>query len=80
MSHTPHEIAEEFPDERGVLQELMATDAHFAKILDDYHAVNRAIHRGETNVEPMADLYLEELKKRRLAMLDLISGRLRETA
>ncbi|MFT6774969.1 MAG: hypothetical protein ACJA1L_002685, partial [Paracoccaceae bacterium] len=34
-------------------------------------------HRGETDVEPMADLHLVELRKKRLALLDEISGMLR---
>jgi len=73
MSHVPHELHEEFPDKTDRMRELRASDAHFARLSDDYHAVNRTIHRGETNVEPMDDFHLEDLKKKRLALLDEIA-------
>lgn len=77
MSHVPHELAEAFPDKAEVVRKLRAEDAHFARLADEYHELNRTIHRGETDVEPMDDFHLEELKKRRLALLDEIAARLR---
>jgi len=73
MSHTPHELAEVFPDKAERIQELRTANAHFAKLSDQYHELNREIHRGETDVEPMDDMHLEELKKQRLALLDEIT-------
>ena len=73
MSHTPHELINEFPDRGDRIHELRLGDAHFAKLSDEYHVINREIHRGETNVEPMDDVHLEDLKKKRLALLDEIS-------
>ena len=52
MSHTPHELAEEFPDKIDAMHALKESDAHFARLADEYHDINRAIHRAETNVEP----------------------------
>jgi len=74
MSHTPHELAEEFPDHTQAIHDLREKDVHFHKITDEYHDLNREIHRGESDVEPMDDLHMAELKKRRLAMLDEIRG------
>lgn len=74
MSHTPHELAEEFPNDVERMHSLRESNAHFAKLSDSYHALNREIHRGESDVEPMDDMHLEELKKRRLALLDEIAG------
>ena len=74
MSHTPHELTDEFPDRGDRIHELRLNDAHFAKLSDEYHVINREIHRGETNVEPMNDVHLEDLKKKRLALLDEITG------
>ena len=74
MSHTPHELSDEFPDHGDRIHELRLSDAHFAKLSDEYHVINRAIHRGETNVEPMDDLHLEDLKKNPLALLDETTG------
>ena len=72
MSHTPHELAAEFPNKAEKISALRQENAHFKKLSDDYHELNRQIHRGETNVEPMDDFHLEDLKKQRLKMLDEI--------
>ncbi|WP_114520935.1 DUF465 domain-containing protein [Altererythrobacter sp. ZODW24] len=77
MSHTPHELHEEFPDAGEVLHRLKLNDAHFVKQADRYHEVNRAIHRIETEVEPASDDHAEELKKQRLALLDEIGQMVR---
>ncbi|MFT7593540.1 MAG: hypothetical protein ACI8R4_000853 [Paracoccaceae bacterium] len=74
MSHTPHELAEEFPDKADVMHALKQTDAHFARLSDEYHEINRTIHRAETNVEPMEDLATVELRKQRAALKDEIWG------
>ncbi len=76
MSHTPHELTEEFPAKTQKIHDLCAGDAHFAKLSERYHTLNREIHRGETDVEPMDDMHLEELKKERLLLLDEIAERL----
>ena len=55
MSNTPHELAEEFPEHVAKMHDLKISDAHFAKLFEEYHEVNRAIHRAETNVEPVGD-------------------------
>ena len=77
MSHTPHELAEEFPADVEKMQALKAKDAHFAKLFDDYHAVNKTIHRAESNLEPVADEHEETLRKQRLALKDEIAAALR---
>lgn len=77
MSHTPHELAEEFPGDVEKMHALKADDAHFAKLFDDYHAVNKTIHRAETKVEPMAEEHEEALRKQRLALKDEIAAMLR---
>jgi uncharacterized protein len=74
MSHTPHELAEEFPDRVTQMSELKQSDAHFARLHDEYHELNRTIHRAETNVEPMEDLAGVELRKKRAMLKDEIWG------
>ena len=76
MSNTPHELAEEFPDQVAAMHRLKTGDAHFAKLFDEYHDVNRAIHRAETNVEPTDDMHMETMRKSRLALKDKIYGML----
>tara|TARA_B100001105_G_C22287584_1_gene398115 strand:- start:497 stop:805 length:309 start_codon:yes stop_codon:yes gene_type:complete len=76
MSNTPHELAEEFPDHTDRMSELKQSDAHFAKLFDAYHEVNRTIHRAETNVEPTDDLHMEGMRKERMRLKDEIYGML----
>jgi len=73
MSHVAHELHDEFPEKAEAIHALRNGNAHFAKIAELYHELNRAIHRMETNVEPVADETLEDLKKRRLSLKDEIS-------
>ncbi|WP_372886976.1 YdcH family protein [Shimia sp.] len=72
MSHTPHELAEEFPEFVEKMHALKTTDAHFAKLAEDYHELNRKVHRAETNVEPREELAEVDLRKRRGALKDEI--------
>ncbi len=76
MSHTPHELAEEFPEHVEKMSELKQSDAHFAKLFDAYHDINRAVHRAETNVEPTDDFNMESMRKERLKLKDEIYGML----
>ncbi|MGJ3258988.1 MAG: YdcH family protein [Rhodospirillales bacterium] len=77
MSHTPNELTEEFPEQAALIHKLRAENTHFAKLCGKHHTLNREIHRGETDIEPMDDMHLEELKKARLALLDEIAGHLK---
>lgn len=74
MSHVPHELADEFPNAAEKIHELKLSDAHFAKLADAYHEVNREIHRIEAEVEATSDAYAEELKKKRLALKDEVAS------
>lgn len=70
MSHTPHELHEEFPELGDKITELKVSDAHFAKLFDEYHEINRAIHRAETNVEPVEELAEVQMRKERAHLKD----------
>lgn len=70
MSHTPHELVEEFPELAQQMADLRQSDNHFAKLSDDYHTLNRALHRAETNVEPTSDVHMNEMRKERIASKD----------
>ncbi|MCK0169752.1 YdcH family protein [Aliiroseovarius sp. S1123] len=72
MSHTPHELSEEFPEYAEKMSEMKQSDAHFSKLADEYHEVNRAIHRAETNVEPTDQFNEEDMRKKRAALKDEI--------
>jgi len=72
MSHTPHELAEEFPSHTDEMSALKGNDAHFARLFDEYHKVNRAIHRAETNIEPIDQMAETDLRKTRAKLKDEI--------
>ena len=72
MSHTPHELAAEFPQDHHLIHKLKLENAHFAKLADDYHEVNREIHRIEAEIEAASDERTEVLKKQRLHLADQI--------
>ena len=76
MSHTPHELAAEFPDATQKISELKQSDAHFAKLADAYHEINRAVHRAETRVEPVSEEAEAEMRRERAALKDQIWAQL----
>lgn len=76
MSNTPHELAEEFPEHVDRMRDLKAGNAHFAKLFDAYHDINRAVHRAETNVEPTDDFNMEAMRRQRMRLKDEIYGML----
>ena len=80
MSHTPHELAAEFPDMADKIASLKASDAHFAKLADEYHELNRAVHRAETLVEPIDQSAETDLRKKRAALKDEIWAMLQKAA
>ena len=80
MSHTPHELAEEFPQSVDVLHRLKMENGHFQHLSEQYHKINREIHRIESGVEASSDMRAEDLKKERLSLLDEIGGMIAATA
>ncbi len=70
MSHTPHELHEEFPEFDEKIASLKVNDAHFARLAEEYHEINRAVHRAETNVDPVEALAEVEMRKKRGALKD----------
>lgn len=70
MSNTPHDLYEDFPEKAEVIHALKAKDAHFARMVDDYHEVNRAVHRAETLVEPVTPEHEGALRQKRMRLKD----------
>lgn len=70
MSHTPHELAGDFPEKAEIISALRKSNTHFAKLADAYHDLNRDVHRAETDVEPTSDEHLTQMRKERMALKD----------
>lgn len=77
-AHTPHELAEAFPEDAAALHRLKRDNAHFARLAERHHAVNRAIHRIECEAQAASDQRLDALRKERLHLLDEIAVMLEE--
>ena len=71
--HTPNELTQIFARDRDLLTRLKLEDAHYARLAEEYHAVNREVHRIEAETEAASDERFETLKKQRLALLDKIT-------
>lgn len=80
MSNTPHTLGEEFSGQMDQIHALKVSNAHFAKLLLQYDAVNDEIHRAETNIAPVTQEHETELRKQRLALKDEIAKMLAEYA
>ena len=70
MSHTPHELTEDFPEYAEKISQLKQSDTHCAKLYEAYHEVNRQVHRAETDVEPTGDDEMEAMRKERMRLKD----------
>ena len=72
MSHTPHGLAAEFPEFTLKLSAMKEKDAHFAKLVAEYDAVNGKVHRAETRLELLSAAEEDVLRKQRAALKDHI--------
>lgn len=79
MAHTPHELADEFPEYKDKIHALKQENEHFARLTDKYHAMNRDVHRMETRVEPVDEAIEHTARKQRLALKDEIIAMLQKS-
>lgn len=78
MTHTPHELAEDFPEYVEKIHDLKLSNAHFSRLADEYHVLNRSIHRAETGTEPVSEFAETQMRKNRMALKDEIAAILAE--
>ncbi len=72
-----HDIPREFPEYRDVIQHLHDNDSEFQRMYVEYHALDQEIRDIEQNVEPVSDIYAENLKKKRVLLKDRLYAKLR---
>jgi len=70
MSIENHSLVNELPEFKERIHELKIENMHFHKLFNEYHDVDKEIHRIEKGIENTADDYLEGLKKQRLNLKD----------
>lgn len=78
MSEAHHDLAHELPEYRDRIPGLKTSDEHFAKLYGDYHELAKELHRIEIGAETPEDAYVEELKRKRLAIKDELAAMLRD--
>lgn len=70
MASVHHDLVHELPEFRDQIHQLKTTNAHFSRLFDQYHEVNREVMRLEAEGIPVADASFEQLKKQRLNLKD----------
>lgn len=65
-----HDLNNEFPDLKDRIEQLRLSNRDFAKLADEYDAVDKEIWRIEEQIENPSDSYTEDLKKKRVRLKD----------
>jgi len=73
MTHVEHELAQKYPEKTDKIHDLKMNNAHFSKLFDEYHDLNRRIHRIEGRGTDRTDETMEDLKKQRIILLDQLT-------
>lgn len=74
MSEAGHDLHALFPDHGPTLHMLKLDNPHFRKLAEDHHDLATQIQRFEASLAAVSDDELEELKKKRLFILDKIAA------
>ena len=65
-----HDLHKEFPEFTNEIHELKMNDAHFLRLFEEYHDVDKEVHRIEENIETPSDEFTNARKQRRLELKD----------
>jgi len=77
MPITHHPRIDEFPEYKDAIHNLKMKNAHFSRLAHEYEGIDKSIFRAEQGIEIVNDEYLENIKKERLHLKDLIYSMLR---
>jgi len=78
MSHRIHDLADDLPEYAGSIRKLKARDAHFARRLEAYDAVNAEVQRIESGLSASDWLRENALRRERMALKAELCAMLRE--
>ncbi len=70
MPINKHDLLHELPEHRDAIHNLKMNNAHFARLFDEYHEVDKEVYRIEEDIETPSDEYTHERKAKRLALKD----------
>ncbi len=77
MSVEPHPLITEFPEYAEKMHALKVENAHYRKLVHEYEGLDISIVRAENQIEIINDDHLEQLKKERLFLKDMIFAMLK---
>ena len=77
MPITHHPLIEEFAEYKDVIHDLKINNAHFRRLTHEYEGIDKAVFRAEQGIEVVSDDYLNNIKKERLHLKDIIYRMLR---
>ena len=69
----PHELVQEFPGMAERIHELRENDAHFRKLADRYHDLNKAVYRAQERLDVVTEDEEHKLRHERLKLKDEIA-------
>ena len=69
----PHAIHEEFPNDGERIHALKVSNAHFARLLEEYDQVNDEVAGAESRQTPMSDEAESGLRRKRASLKDQIA-------
>ena len=70
MGAVHHDLISELPEYKEKIHELKMSNAHFARLFDEYHELTTQVENMENEVTPVSSMTEEEAKKRRLHLKD----------
>ncbi len=74
-----HPLVQDFPELRAELHALRQGDAGFARLAEEYEALDKRICRIEDGVETLNDEALSVLKQQRVALKDQVARQLKKS-
>ena len=77
MMNDTHDLLHELPEYHDKIVFLQTQDPEFRGLVQEYDALDKRIQEAELAGLPLSDHAFEDLKKRRLALKDVLFERLR---
>ncbi|MCR4508525.1 YdcH family protein [Pseudomonas sp. 32.2.56] len=72
-----HPLSREFPEYQAQLRSLLASDGHFARLVEEYDELDKRIYEVESGRVAMDEILLLGLKMQRVSLKDELAGYLR---
>ncbi|VXC20975.1 conserved hypothetical protein [Pseudomonas sp. 8Z] len=73
-----HPLSREFPQQLDALRRLLQRDGHFARLAEEYEALDKRVYEIEAGRAAVDDLLLQGLKLQRVALKDEIAELLQQ--